>query len=60
MPTICNYYLGVNSKASNIACRAELARFPLKILIDKLSLKYLNHLLSLPDSAITKQAFFIS
>ena len=56
----CKYFLGVNKKASNIACRAELGRFPLKLFIDKLIMKYFNHLLTLPDSTITKQAFLMS
>lgn len=56
----CKYYLGVNSKAPNFACRAELGRFPLKIFIDKLILRYCNHLLDLPDSTLAKQAFLIS
>lgn len=56
----CKYYLGVNSKASNFACRAELGRFPLKIFIDKLILRYFNHLLELPDNTLAKQAFLIS
>ena len=30
----CKYYLGVNGKATNTACRAELGRFPLKLLVD--------------------------
>ena len=54
------YYLGVNSKASNAACRAELGRFPLKIFIDKLIFKYYNHLISLPENSVTKQALLMS
>ena len=30
----CKYYLGVNGKATNTACRAELGRFPLKLVVD--------------------------
>ena len=56
----CKFYLGVNNKASNLACRAELGRFPLKIFIDKLILKFYNHLFSLSDNAFAKQAFSIS
>ena len=56
----CKYYLGVNSKALNSACRAELDRFPMKIFIDKLILRYWNHLLDLPVSTIAKQAFLVS
>lgn len=56
----CKYYLGVSRKASNIACRAELGRFPLKLFIDQLILKFYNHLITLPDDAVAKQAFIIS
>lgn len=31
----CKSYLATNKKASNIACRAELGRYPLKISIDQ-------------------------
>ena len=37
----CKRYLEVNNKASNIACRAELGRFPLNITINKKILKYI-------------------
>ena len=53
----CKYYLGVTM---NIACRAELARFPMKLVIDRLILKYFNHLLSLPGNTVASQAFLIS
>ena len=56
----CKYYLGVNRTASNIACTSELGRFPLKLFIDKLILKFYNHLIILPDDAVAKQAFLIS
>ena len=56
----CKYYLGTSNKASNIASRAELGRFPMKLFTDTFSLKYFNHLLCLPDNSITKQAFFVS
>jgi len=56
----CKYFLGVSNKASNIATRAELGRFPLLTFIDNLSFKYFNHLLSLPDNSYTKQALLIS
>ena len=55
--TFCKYYLGVNSKVSNFACRAELGRFPYKIFIDKLVLRYYNHLLDLPDSSLQNRVF---
>ena len=56
----CKYYLGVNSKASNLACRSELGRFPLKVFIDKLILKYFNHIMNLPENSIAKQCFKVS
>ena len=56
----CNYYSGVNGKATNIACRAELGRFPLKLLIDLRILKYFIRLTDLPKDSLTKQAFVMS
>ena len=56
----CKFFLGVGSKASNIACRAELGRLPLKIFIDSLILKYFNHLINLPEHSLAKQALNIS
>ena len=56
----CKYYLGINRKSSNIASRSELGRFPLKIFIDTLILKYYNHLITMPDDSIAKQSFLIS
>ena len=38
----CKRYLQVNNKASNIACRAELGRYPLIFDINKRILKYIN------------------
>ena len=42
----CKRYLQVNNKASNIACRAELGRYPLIFDINKRILKYISYLLS--------------
>ena len=50
----------MNNKASNIACRAELGRFPFKICIDRLVLKYVNHLINLPDDSLAKQSLLTS
>ena len=41
----------------NISYRAELARLPMKLVIDRLILKYFNHLLSLPGNTVASQAF---
>ena len=56
----CKYYLGVNGKATNIACRAELGRFPSKLLKDLRILKYFIRLTDLPEDSLAKQAFMMS
>ncbi|CAB3992816.1 Hypothetical predicted protein [Paramuricea clavata] len=56
----CKLYLGVGKKASNIASRGELGKFPLIINIFKRLFKYITHLNSLSETAIAKQAFLIS
>ena len=55
-----NGYLEVNNKASNIACRAELGRFPLNITINQ---KIPNHILYIQfedHGRIFRQAIFFS
>ena len=56
----CKLYLNVNKKATNIACRAELGRFPLKIAIDQRILNYILHLKAQPENSIVNQAFKLS
>ena len=56
----CKYYLGVNNKATNIACRAELGRFPLKLLVNFRKLKYITRMVELQENSQAKQAFKIS
>ena len=58
----CKIYLGVGRKATNIACRGELGKFPLIVDIYKRLFKYrpITHLNSLPEETIAKQAFIIS
>ena len=56
----CKLYLGLHRKATNIACRGELGKFPLLINIHKRLFKYLIHINSLPDSTFVKQAFQLS
>ena len=41
----CKLYLGVNRKATNIACRGELGKFPLFITIQKNIINYIKHIL---------------
>ena len=52
----CKRYLGL--KASNIACRAELGRFPLNITINQKILKYILYIQSKDEESLVKQAFF--
>ena len=56
----CKLYLGVNRKASNIASRGELGKFPLLIPILKRIFLYIKHINELPDSSIAKQTSYIS
>ena len=56
----CKSYLGVNKKATNDACRAELGRFPLKLNIDQKLLNYILHLKAQPETTIVHQALRIS
>ena len=56
----CKLYLGVNRKASNLACRGELGKFPLIIPILKKLFNYMKHISEIPDHDIVKQTFFMS
>ena len=56
----CKRYLEVHNKASNIACRAELGKFPLIIDINKKILSYLNYLHQKDENSIVRQALDIS
>jgi hypothetical protein len=56
----CKIYLGVNRKATNIASRGEMGKFPLLIAILKRLMKYIVHINTLPDYTIVKQAFLLS
>ena len=56
----CNRYLQVHNKASNIACRAELGKFPMIIDINKKILNYLDYLRGKDGDSIVKQALQIS
>ena len=55
----CKFHLGVNGKATNIACRAELGRFPLKLLIDLRISQYFIRLTDLPEESLAKQTFMM-
>ena len=52
----CKRYLQVNNKASNIACRAELGRYPLIFDINKRILKYISYLQNKEQSSLVIQS----
>ena len=56
----CKIYLGVNRKASNIASRGELGKFPLLIPVFKKIFLYIKHISQQPDSSVAKQTFYLS
>ena len=56
----CERYLQVHNKASNIACRAELGKFPMIIDINKKIINYLGYLIGKDEDSIAKQAVQIS
>ena len=56
----CKQYLGLNRKASNLATRGELGRFPMQIILMKKALKYFSYLCEKDENSIVKQAFLIS
>ena len=53
----CKYYLAVSSKATNLASRAELCRFPLKILIDQKILGFVKHLGEMNNNTFSETSF---
>ena len=56
----CKIYLGVNRKASNIASRGELGKFPLLIPVFKKIFIYIKHISQEPDSSVAKQTLYLS
>ena len=58
--TFCKRYLEVNNKASNLACRAELGRYPLLIAINQKIMKYFVYLNNKENDSIVKQSFLMS
>ena len=53
-------YLEVSNTACNVACRAELGRFPLIIAINRKILNYMLCLLSKDDDSVVKQVLLMS
>ena len=56
----CKRYLEVSSKVSNVACRAELGRFPLIIAINQKIINYTLYLHNKENDSIVKQIFLMS
>ena len=56
----CKQYLELNRKASNLAARGELGRYPIQIFLMKKALKYFSYLCEKDENLIVKQAFLIS
>ena len=56
----CKCYLEVSNKTSNIACRAELGRFPLSIAISQRILNYILYLKNKNEDSLVKQSFLMS
>ena len=50
----------MNNKASNIACRAELGRYPLIFDINKRLLKYISYLQSKEQSSLVIQSLMMA
>ena len=57
---VCKRYLEVSYKASNMACRAELGRFPLNIAINQKIINYFLYLHNKGNDSIVKQNFLMS
>ena len=53
---VCKMTLGVHSKASNLAVKGELGRFPLHIIIYKRIFKYFMRLISFSNNTILSSA----
>ena len=56
----CKRYLEVSSKASNVAWRAELGKFPLTVAINKKIINYTLYLHDKENDSIVKQIFLMS
>ena len=52
----CKHILGVNMSTTNLLCRAELGRRPIKLVIDLKILQFFKHCLKLSDDKVVKEA----
>ena len=57
---LCKRYLEVSKKASKVAFRADLGRFPLIIAINQKVMNYSSYLLSKDNCSVVKQIFLMS
>ena len=55
----CKRYLAVHNKASNMASRAELGKYPMIIEVNKKILNYLSYQQDKDDNSIIKQSLQI-
>ena len=56
----CKQVLGLHSKSSNQACRAELGRFHFSCNIYYNVIKYWNRLCSMSDEFLAKEAYYLN
>ena len=52
----CKRILGVNRSITNLPCRAELGRRPIKLVIDLKILQFFKHCLKLSNNEVVKEA----
>ena len=52
----CKHILGVNRSTTNLLCRAELGRRPIKLVIDLNILQFFKHCLKLSNDKVVKEA----
>ena len=52
----CKHILGVNRSTTNLLCRAELRRRPIKLVIDLKILQFFKHCLNLSSDKVVKEA----
>ena len=56
----CKRYLEINNKASNVACNAELGRFPIIVAINQKIINNTLYLQNRENESVVKQIFLMS
>ena len=51
----CKHILGVNRSTTNLPCRSEFGRRPIKLVIDLKILQFFKHCLKLSDDKMVKE-----